>query len=52
MKNLVVLIAIVFTCLVSSCYQRTCPTYTKGLEEAPQQEQTQEQTSEQAEERV
>lgn len=39
MRNLVVIIAIVFTCLVASCTQRTCPTYTKGLKEVPQEQQ-------------
>ncbi len=39
MRNLVVVIAIVGTCLVASCTQRTCPTYTKGLYEAPQEQQ-------------
>ncbi|MCK5104983.1 MAG: hypothetical protein KAI29_21815 [Cyclobacteriaceae bacterium] len=37
MRNLVVVIAIVFTCL-ASCTQRTCPTYTKGLKEVPQEQ--------------
>ncbi len=39
MRNLVVIIAIVGTCLVASCTQRTCPTYTKGFNEAPQEQQ-------------
>lgn len=39
MKNLVVVVAIVFTCLIASCTQRTCPTYTKGIKEVPQEEQ-------------
>ena len=39
MRNLVVLIAIVFTCLMASCTQRTCPTYTKGIKEVPQEQQ-------------
>ena len=39
MRNLIVIIAIVFTCIVASCTQRTCPTYTKGLKEAPQEQQ-------------
>lgn len=39
MKNLVVVVAIVFTCLMASCTQRTCPTYTKGIKEVPQEEQ-------------
>jgi len=39
MRNLVVIIAIVFTCLAASCTQRTCPTYTKGLKEVPQEQQ-------------
>ena len=39
MKNLLVLIAIVFIFLASSCMHRTCPTYTKGIEDVPQQEQ-------------
>lgn len=36
MRNLVIIIAIAFTCLAASCTQRTCPTYTKGIKEAPQ----------------
>jgi len=39
MRNLMVLIAIVFTCLVASCTQRTCPTYTKGIKDVPQEQQ-------------
>lgn len=39
MKNLVILIAIVFTCLAASCTQRTCPTYTKGIKDVPQEEE-------------
>lgn len=39
MKSLVVVVAIVFTCLMASCTQRTCPTYTKGIKEVPQEEQ-------------
>lgn len=39
MRNLVVLVAIVFTCLMASCTQRTCPTYTKGIKEVPQEQQ-------------
>jgi len=39
MRNLVVAIAIVFTCLTASCTQRTCPTYTKGIKDVPKQEQ-------------
>jgi len=39
MRNLVVVIAIVFTSLAASCTQHTCPTYTKGLNEAPQEQQ-------------
>lgn len=38
MKNLVVIIAVVFTCLAASCTQRTCPTYTKGMKKAPQEQ--------------
>jgi len=33
MKNLVVLLAVVFVMLAASCTQRTCPTYTKGTKE-------------------
>lgn len=39
MRNIVVVIAIVFTCLAASCTQRTCPTYTKGIKEIPQEQQ-------------
>ena len=39
MRNLVVLLAIVFTCLLASCTQRTCPTYTKGIKDIPQEQQ-------------
>lgn len=39
MKNVLVIIAIVFTCLAASCTQRTCPTYTKGIKDVPQAEQ-------------
>ena len=39
MRNLIVLSAIVFTCLMASCSQRTCPTYTKGIKEIPQEQQ-------------
>ena len=39
MRNLVVLFAIVLTCLAASCTQRTCPTYTKELKDIPQEEQ-------------
>ena len=39
MKYVVVVLAIVFTCLMGSCTQRTCPTYTKGLKEVPQEQQ-------------
>lgn len=37
MRNLIVVSAIVFTCLMASCSQRTCPTYTKGIKEVPQE---------------
>ena len=36
MKNLVVLLAVVFVMLAASCTQRTCPTYTKGTKELQQ----------------
>lgn len=39
MKNLLVIIAIAFTCLAASCTQRTCPTYTKGIKDVPQEQQ-------------
>ncbi|MCG8309653.1 MAG: hypothetical protein MI975_19820 [Cytophagales bacterium] len=39
MRNLVVIFAIVFTCLAASCTQRTCPTYTKEMKDIPQEEQ-------------
>ena len=48
MKNLVVLFAIVFTCLVTSCTQRTCPTYTKGIKEVPHNQQVELQEEEPA----
>ena len=38
MRNLIVLSAIVFTCLMASCSHRTCPTYTKGIKEVPQEQ--------------
>jgi len=50
MRNLLVLIAILFICLTTSCYQRTCPTYTREFKEAPRErqvEQVEEEVSEQ-----
>jgi hypothetical protein len=41
MKLYISIISIVFICLVSSCTQRTCPTYTKGIEEVHQEQQVQ-----------
>lgn len=38
MKYVVVALAIVVTCLMGSCTQRTCPTYTKGLKELPREQ--------------
>ena len=35
MKKYIVVIAVVVGAMVSSCTQRTCPTYTKGLKKAP-----------------
>jgi len=40
MKNLVILLAVVFVMLVASCTQRTCPTYTKGTKEHHQKPNT------------
>lgn len=42
MKKLFFIAAIVLVCGVSSCYHRTCPTYTKGLKDIPQEKQQQE----------
>jgi hypothetical protein len=39
MKYLLVAVAVVLVFLASSCTQRTCPTYTKGLKEVPQEQQ-------------
>ena len=39
MKNLFLIVAIVFACLAASCTHRTCPTYTKGLQDVQQNEQ-------------
>jgi hypothetical protein len=38
MKRLVVVFTACLLVAVASCTQRTCPTYTKGAPEAPQQE--------------
>ena len=40
MKNLIVIFAGALLILAASCTQRTCPTYTKGLKEAPQKQST------------
>jgi hypothetical protein len=39
MKYLLVVVAVVLVFLAGSCTQRTCPTYTKGLKEVPQEQQ-------------
>ena len=52
MKNLVIVIAIVFTCLAASCTQRTCPTYTKGLKEVPQEQQQEQQVEAKEDKRI
>lgn len=39
MKYLLVAVAVVLVFLAGSCTQRTCPTYTKGLKELPQEQQ-------------
>jgi hypothetical protein len=38
MKYLVVVVAVVFVLFAGSCTQRTCPTYTKGLQEMPEEQ--------------
>jgi hypothetical protein len=40
MRNLVVTVAVVLVVLAGSCTQRTCPTYTKGIKDVPQEQQT------------
>jgi hypothetical protein len=39
MRYLVLVVAVVLVFLAGSCTQRTCPTYTKGMKEAPQEQQ-------------
>ena len=46
MKRLVVLISVVFVLMAASCTQRTCPTYTKGVKEAPQKQAVEKQLDE------
>jgi len=41
MKKLIFIVAIVFACGVTSCYHKTCPTYTKGLKDISQENQQQ-----------
>ncbi len=38
MKYLIVVVAVVFVLFAGSCTQRTCPTYTKGVQEMPQEQ--------------
>ena len=39
MKYLLVVVAVVLVFMAGSCTQRTCPTYTKGLKDVPQEQQ-------------
>lgn len=39
MRYLVVTVAVVLVILAGSCTQRTCPTYTKGIKDVPQEQQ-------------
>ncbi len=39
MKSSVIIIAVVVMSFAASCTQRTCPTYTKGIKDAPQEQQ-------------
>ena len=39
MRKLVVAVAVVLVVIGGSCTQRTCPTYTKGLKDVPQEQQ-------------
>lgn len=47
MRNLLLIVALAFVFVAGSCTQRTCPTYTKGINEVPQ-EQCDEQTTDEA----
>ena len=47
MRNLLLIVAVAFVFVAGSCTQRTCPTYTKGLNEIPQ-EQSDAQTTDEA----
>lgn len=38
MKYLIILVSVVLVLFAASCTQRTCPTYTKGVIELPQEE--------------
>jgi hypothetical protein len=38
MRNLLLIVAVAFVFLAGSCTQRTCPTYTKGIQELPQEQ--------------
>ncbi len=40
MRKYILVIAVVVMAMISSCAQRTCPTYTKGLQKAPSTEQS------------
>jgi len=39
MRYLVVVVAVVLVFMAGSCTQRTCPTYTKGMKDVPQEQQ-------------
>ena len=39
MRYTVLIVAVVLVFFAGSCTQRTCPTYTKGLKETPQEQQ-------------
>jgi hypothetical protein len=39
MKKLVGVLAVVFVIFAGSCTQSTCPTYTKGIKEVPQEQE-------------
>ena len=47
MRYLLLVVAVVLVFMAGSCTQRTCPTYTKGLKDVPQEQQ--EETKEQKE---
>ncbi len=39
MRSSVIIIAVVVMSFAASCTQRTCPTYTKGVKDVPQEQQ-------------